>query len=267
MEQSNRFQFQEILPPYCSRCKFGKCNGYFKCLHSVFDNIPKDNNYSGILVDPSFGNILLDAGKKYFHTLKSLCKERNICLIFDEVRTGLGRLGPMFAFEKYEIVPDIVCLSKAIAVGYPLSLTIYNGQDVSLRKKFTFHQQMESSFAGATLGLKLAEYVLNRVFKEKIGVNTLSDYMYMRLKELETYSTINEVRANGMIFAIEFVKPQSKEFSKSIAVKFLTYAFDKGILLDYPAYESVLLIHPFLNIDKETIDEVMMVFHNIMRQF
>lgn len=258
------YEFSEIDPPYCYRCNKGYCNNY-SCLDETFRNISDDNDFAGIIVDPSFGNILLDMDRNYFKELKSLCQKNNLLLIFDEIRSGMARMGSLFAFEKYDIVPDILCISKAIACGLPLSLTIYNGRDLSISVKQKLHYKMETTFAGMELSLKMAKYTIQRISQETNLLQEKAEYFKKRLRELLKYDVIGDIRSTGMIFAIEFVNPKNNEYSTLIALKFVNNVRKYDVLINSPAYGSILLLHPFLTITTEEIDEVVEIFERCLK--
>lgn len=253
--------FKEISPPYCYRCA-NKCNEEFNCIKKVFDDIGIENDFAGIIVDPAFGNIVCNPGVEYFDVLKKECEKRNIQLIFDEIRVGMGRTGHNFAFETLNVVPDILCISKALAGGIPLSLTIYDSNKISYNEIVNNNFHIDSTFAGLSIGLEMAKYTIERLNRQ-LNTHGLESIQYFkdRLETLKEYDCIGDIRSFGMIYAVEFINPKNGDYSVARAQKFIKKCIQKGIKTNGVRYESILLIHPYLNITKNEVDEVLSIFH------
>ncbi len=254
----NHFEFVEVSPPYCYRCSRA-CSGH-DCIQDIFINIPEDNEFAGFIIDPSFGNILLDVEDIYYKRISEECKKRNILIIFDEVRTGFGRLGYEFGFMKYNVIPDVLCLSKSIACGLPLALTIYDGNQLSDSFRKSFHFMLETTFAGFELSLNMANYTLDRLHRQPDFCMDAAKYFAARLQELKCFEVVGDVRNNGMLFAIEFIQQLSGMPSKLKALHFANKVRTRNIIINNPAYSSVILLHPYLSITKAEIDEIILVF-------
>lgn len=101
---------------------------------------------------------IIPATPEFLHGLRELCDEHNVALIFDEVQCGMGRIGEIFAYEHYGVVPDLICLAKGLGAGFPVGA--YMG-----KKKFTSHITPGSH--GSTYGGNpLAPTAVTTVIKE-----------------------------------------------------------------------------------------------------
>lgn len=266
-DETHNIRFKEVEPPYCYRCK-SKCEGDYLCLQRIFYDIDMNgNDIAGIIVDPSFGNIVCNPGKEYFKMLKNGCTQRNIQLIFDEIRVAYGRTGRIFAFEFLDTVPDILCVSKAIACGLPLSLAIYNSKKITYGEIVDHNYYMESTFAGQSICLEMAKYTISKLDK-LVSHGQHEDrinYFREKLNTLLKYDCIGDIRNFGLIYAIEFVHPTNGEYSELRAQKFISRIRKQGIYTNGTRYKSILLIHPFINISYAEIDEVIDIFHKCLK--
>lgn len=206
--------------PYCYRCPLGKqdrdCT--LECLDEL-ENLLKDNAdcIAAMIMEPlvqGAGGMIIHP-KGYLSGARALCKKYNVLFILDEVLTGFGRTGKMFACLHEDVVPDIMALSKGINGGYmPLAATlateeIYNaflGKYAELKTFFHGH-----TYTGNPLGCAAALASLELFEKERILENLASKITYLqtRLKQFESLEHVGNVRQCGLIAAIELVKDKS----------------------------------------------------------
>lgn len=159
--------------------------------------------------------------KDFIEKARELCNKRNILLIFDEIQTGIGRTGKLFAYEHYHIEPDILCSSKALANGLPLSAVIAKSEVMSALKPGTH----ASTFGGNPLACAVALRVLDLVTEE-----TFLEEVYLKGKVLvekisalaQEKSKIKEVRGVGLLLAIEFSEPAHSIYEGLLRRKILT---------------------------------------------
>src|SRR5438876_5567417 len=115
--------------PYAYRCPIRHCNGSCdcSCLEAGFDLIDQQSvgSLCAVIAEPvlSAGGVIVPP-PQYFYRLRQLCDERGMLLILDEAQTGFGRLGSMFGFESFAVVPDILSVSKTLGGGIPLAATL-----------------------------------------------------------------------------------------------------------------------------------------------
>jgi len=146
------------------------------------------------------------ADPKYIQKLRRLCDERDLLLIIDEVQTGLGRTGTMFAFQQYGIEPDIMNLAKALGGGLPIGAIV-------VKEKFAdvFRPGMHAStFAGSPLVCKAALGVFEAIHSQKLLTNC-KKMGQLALTEINAWKTdcpcIKEVRGLGLMIGIELTIP------------------------------------------------------------
>jgi len=220
----------------------------FPGFHFVpFNNFAKlkekvTKNTAAIILEIVQGEGGINIGEKdFFDKVKILCKERDILLIIDEIQTGFCRTGKLFACNHFDIEPDILCLAKAIAGGFPMGAVLCSNKiKVGIGKH-------GSTFGGNPLACSVAmaaidfmmENHLDRLAQEK------GDYFTDRLK-LEKLSKVREIRHLGLMVGIEL-----KEKVQPILLQLQ----ESGVLVS-PAGPIVLRLLPPLTIDYEDLDIV-----------
>lgn len=256
--------------PDCFRCPYGKNreNCQCECFEKAEENFKKyGNETAAILVEPLLQG---SAGMKiypplYLKKLRRLCDEYNVHLIADEIATGYGRTGKMFACNHAGISPDIMCLSKGLTGGYmPMALFITTQKifdafyaDYNEGKAF-MHSH---TYSGNPLACSAAIEVLNILEDEKIiqMANQKADYFTRIIKEkFLPLENTGEVRSIGLINAIELVKDKNTKepFESNLRIGYQIYkkALKKGVLLR--PLGNVIYFNPPLIISKQDMDFV-----------
>ena len=174
-----------------------------------------------------------------------ICKENNILLITDEIQSGLGRSGKLFAFEYEKIKPDVVIIGKALSGGcYPVSAVLSNKEVLGVFNP----GDHGSTFGGNPLGAAIARESIKVLVEEKLIENSfeLGNYFKNKLKQI-TSPHIKEVRGKGLFIGVE-LRPEAKG-----ARRFCEALKEKGILCK-ETHENVIRFAPPLVITKEEID-------------
>ncbi|UPK71744.1 aspartate aminotransferase family protein [Chitinophaga filiformis] len=200
-----------IVPaPYCYRCpysaKYPNC-GYL-CTEAIYDYVEYggSGNVSCIIMEPILGNggnIVPPPG--YFERIKKICDELDIVLISDEVQTGIGRTGYMFASEHFDMQPDIITLAKGLGgIGIPTAAILY-------RPEFAVLEKFEHSYTsgGNLLSLSAAQKTMEIVSREGFLGNVRDNGVILgtllnRLKEKYGHF-IGDVRGMGYMWGMEIV--------------------------------------------------------------
>ncbi|MDQ0204654.1 adenosylmethionine--8-amino-7-oxononanoate transaminase [Pectinatus haikarae] len=200
----------------------------------------------------------------YLRKLRKLCDETGVLLIVDEIATGFGRTGKMFACDYAGITPDIMCISKGLTGGYmPMAMTITTERiyaafyaDYSEGRAF-MHSH---TYSGNPLGCSAALAVQKILREGRVleHAQTTGKYLHAKLKEaLGEHRNVGEIRHIGLINAIELVRDKdSKEpFDAGLRTGYQIYkeALEKGLLLR--PLGDVLYFNPALNIDEKTLDK------------
>ena len=243
---------------YCYRCDFGKkypsCRLF--CLKKMEDIMQKHHKkIAGLIIEPivqaAGGMIVSPPG--YLKGVRKLCSTYNIIMIADEVATGFGRTGKMFACEHEKIIPDILCLAKGITGGYlPLAATV--ATEKIYRAFLGEYKDVKTFFHGHTYTgnqLACAAAIANlEVFKKEKTINKLQkkiEILKSGLAEISGFSHVGEVRQKGFMAGIELVKnKKTKEqylLDEKIGWKVCGKAREKGLILR-PLGNVVVLMPP-----------------------
>lgn len=260
------FDAYKLPSPYCYRCEFGKeresCNR--ECIKRAEEILSQNSkSIAALIMEPlvqgAAGMITHPEG--YLKALADICRRNNILLILDEVATGFGRTGKMFACEHEGVTPDFLCVAKGITGGYlPLAATLTTEEifnaflgDYAEFKTF-FHGH---TYTGNPLACAVAIENL-RLFEEESTlekVNRGSEIFDEELKKFEEYGFVGEVRKRGYMIGIELVKDKvTKEIfpvEQKVAIKISARARHYGIITR--PLGNVLVMMPPLSITESEI--------------
>ncbi len=203
--------------------------------------------------------------------LEAFCREWNLILILDEVYTGFGRTGKMFASEYENIVPDLLCLGKGMANGFPISACIGKRSIMQKWRKSKGEAIHTSTFLGNPLGCAMALSAIEEIEKKKLCERSyqLGQYFLERLLSLQNqFDIIGNVRGKGLMIGIELVKDKkSKKLNSKTAVQIIKSALKQGIiLLTSGECGNILCITPPLTVKKEQIDYSIAVLENCFKK-
>jgi acetylornithine/LysW-gamma-L-lysine aminotransferase len=185
--------------------------------------------------------------------LREICDEKDVLLIFDEVQTGFGRTGKVFACEHWNVVPDIMCLAKSVAGGIPMGAT-FARHDVMAAFQRGEHS---STFSGNPLVCAAASAAIDVLVEERLPERAarLGRYFKGKLESLqEKYRIVREVRGLGLMLGMEM---------RFDVYNILLGCMDQGVLV-LDAGRNVLRFLPPLVIEKEQIDRVIEVLDVVM---
>lgn len=262
----------KVPEAYCYRCAFGAkypdCN--LLCVKYLDDTLKMrvPGGAVAVMIEPVQGNGGQIAFMQEYHqAVREVCNNNNVLLIYDEVQTGFGRTGKIFASELYGVVPDILTFGKAVAGGYPLAGFIANDKLKPFdpgENAFTFaHFPISMVAALATIEVLREENLLERCTK-------VGEYITSRLKDMQSkYPIMGDIRGPGLAIGIELVKdPVSKEPAVEEANKVVAEGLKRGILFGVSHYGNlghVLKIKPPLVITDEEVETVLKVFEECVK--
>ncbi len=269
-QRTARPGFLHVFPPTCYRCPFGKnhpdCG--ITCatiVESVIDMEDADT-VAAIMVEP-IGHTggIIDPPPEYLPILRDICDRHNILLIFDEIITGAGRTGHLFAAETFGVVPDVLCTAKGLSGGYaPLSAMICRqpiaeafwgpiAENPGFVEGHTFEGNPLSCAAGLAVLREILERDLcgnARVQGERLRAG------FQRLAR--KHGIIGDIRGKGLLQGIEFVRnPETKEqFPADLAfgVRVGRRALANGLLCRFDPHW--IAFGPALVVTSEQIDEM-----------
>lgn len=259
-----------IEGPDCYRCPYGKdrdhCN--CECAAKAAEQFKKyGNETAALLVEPLLQG---SAGMKvypplYLKKLRELCDEYNVHLIADEIATGYGRTGKMFAFEHAGVSPDIMCLSKGLTGGYmpcAMFITTQKIYDAFYDEYSTGKAFMHShTYSGNPLACAAANAVLDILEDGSVLKNARENAIYFNniiREKFANHPNVGDIRHIGLINAIELVKDKSTKepFDSKLRTGYQIYkkALKKGVLLR--PLGDVIYFNPPLIISREDMDYV-----------
>ena len=180
----------------------------------------------------------------YLSAVRQWCDDNDLILIFDEVQTGLGRLGKLFGYEVYQVEPDIITLAKGLGGGIPIGAFLAKDHAAVFEPK----SEHGSTFGGNVLTCAAAHASTQFIIYNEIPAKAddMGKYLMGKLLDLkETHSLITEVRGVGLLIAVEF--------NREISANLLTYCNQLGLLLNAPKPTAIRLMPP-LTISKQEVD-------------
>ena len=220
-------------------------------------NIPP-TEVAAILVEPIQGEGgYLVPPDGFLQGLRDLCDRYGILLIFDEVQSGIGRTGRMFACQHWGVAPDIMTLAKGLGSGLPIGLTVAR-RSLMERWKRGAHG---NTYGGNPITCAAALATLDLVEREYAGnAARVGEYFIGRLRELRSrFECIGDVRGKGLMIGMELVEDrETRKPAKELVDELLTRAFHQGLLLLSCGVSTVRFIPPLM-INREHVDEAIIL--------
>lgn len=257
--------FVKVFPPTHYRDQFDsweECNRF--CARMFEDVIIHEDpkSVAGVIVEP-IGNTggIITPTEEYFQILREICDRHDVLLIFDEIITGYGKTGAMFAAQSFGVTPDIICAGKGLSSGaIPLGAMIAR-EDMA--KAFSGPPEDEryfahgNTFAGHALACSAGIAVLDEIIDKRLDetARELGDYLTSKLETLKKHGVVREVRGRGVIRGVELTKnPDTLEPFPELGKALKTTAIENGLILRVdPNWFAVC---PALIAEKADIDEL-----------
>lgn len=231
-----KVDYQRGFEPLPSGFKYVSFNDLNKLMESIS---PKT---TAIMIEPIQGEGGINiADRNYLRGVRELCDDRNLLLIFDEVQCGMGRTGKMFAYEHYNIKPDILTLAKALGGGFPIGATLAKEEVAN-----AFGPGSHGSTFGGNHIATVSAYVTLSIIEDLLkNTQEMGEYFIKKLKSLQRkYSFIRDVRGMGLMIGMEL------SFNGGEIVKKM---LEKGYLINCTS-NTVLRFLPPLIVEKKHID-------------
>jgi 4-aminobutyrate aminotransferase len=255
--------FAPLLPgvfhaPYADPYRSGAEDPAAECLnhieHVLFRTVLPPEETAAIFVEPIQGEGgLIVPPDSFLAGLRRLCNRYGILLVDDEVQTGMGRTGRFFAIEHAGVVPDIVCMAKALGGGLPLGAMIARKRVMSWEKG-----SHTSTFGGNPVACEAGLATIELIEKEHLMRNAGEQGAYImdRLRRLQRRCPlIGDLRGRGLMIGIELVRDQeTKERAEAERDRIVQAAFRRGLLL-LPSGRNTIRVSPPLNVSRAEIDE------------
>lgn len=263
--------FLHVFPPTCYRCPFGKTYGDcgMTCATIVGDVIEMEDpaTVAAVLVEP-IGHTggVIDPPPEYLPTLREICTQNNVLLMFDEIITGVGRTGNLFAAETFGVTPDVLCIAKGLGGGFaPVSAMIcrrpiadaFWGPSAENPGFVEGH-----TFEGNPVSCAAAIAVLREILEGNILENVRAQGARLRegFERLAgKHAVIGDVRGKGLFQALEFVRDRETrrpfDRSTSFGTRVGRRALDLGLLTRFDP--NWIAVGPPLVAKAEHIDEIL----------
>ncbi|MDD3520086.1 MAG: aspartate aminotransferase family protein [Actinomycetota bacterium] len=230
---------QNMFEPLLSGFKYADIND----IGSVKKQI--DDNTCAVIIELIQGEGGINVCKKEFiRELKKICEDNELLLIIDEIQTGFSRTGSIFAYQQYDIVPDIVVVAKSLGGGMPIGAIISTDKICSVFTPGTHGSTFGGNAASCSAGIAVIKYMLDNDLAGR--AEKLGKYLASRLNILKSkYDIVLEIRGLGLMLAIEFKKPIASELMKN--------ALENGLVLNKLS-ETTIRFLPSLVINEKDID-------------
>jgi len=232
---------QKLFEPLPSGFKYAVLND----ISSVSNLI--NENTCAILLEPVQGEGgVYPADKKFMEWIRNICNEKNILLILDEVLTGFGRTGNMFAYQNYNIYPDILVVAKSLGGGMPIGAIISTEKISASFGPGTHGSTFGGNAAACVAGLAVIDYLVENNLPEKSM--KLGQYFLKKLMQIKKkYAVVKEIRGAGLLFGMEFNEP--------VAEKLVSKALYDKIVINKVSSSTLRFLPPLI-ITKNNIDRL-----------
>ncbi|MDO8549571.1 MAG: aspartate aminotransferase family protein [Ignavibacteria bacterium] len=229
--------------------------GFVYVPYDDFEAIENSINHdtAAIMIEPIQGESgIIVPSDNYLKKLKEICDKNNLLLVVDEVQSGMGRTGKMFAHQWEEIKPDIITLAKGIANGLPLGAVICANEVAECITPGSHG----STFGGNPVAITAANSVIDLLTEDQLA------YIFIIGKKLKNeirnihHPLIKDVRGKGLMIGVEFNEPTN---AKEVALKLL----EEGVVVGTSGDRVIRILPPFI-ITEEEITKFMLVFSSIL---
>lgn len=243
--------YREAFEPGIGNIRFADMNDFASIESQVNDKT------CAILMETVQGEGgIYPASGDFLKKVRKLCDEKDILLILDEIQCGMGRTGYMFAWQKYDVKPDIMVVAKAVGCGVPVGAFL-------LTEKVAAHSLVAGDHGTTYGGNPLACAAVNKVldlFEEKHiieHVGEVAPYLEKRLDELKSkYGFIMERRGAGLMQGLQFDRPVSAYIKK---------AMEKGLILINAGSDVIRFVPPLI-ITEKNIDDMICILDKCLSE-
>lgn len=244
-------KYQTDFEPLLPGVQYATFNDFESLQNKITDNT------CAVMIEVIQGEGGITPGnKEYFKVLNQFCKENELLLLIDEVQTGVARTGTMFAYEQFDLKPDIIACAKGLGSGFPVG-AICAKQEIA--DAFTYGKH-GTTFGGNPLASTAVKTVLEIIENQKLlkHINKVSKYFVKQLEELKKeFKVITKIKGLGLMLGIEVegVKP----------IDIITTCMKHGLLLVGASDKTIRFVPPLV-INKTHVDEAVMILKESLRE-
>jgi acetylornithine/N-succinyldiaminopimelate aminotransferase len=210
-------------------------------------------NTCAIMLEPVQGEGgVFECDGNYMKTLRQICDQKNILLIFDEVQTGIGRTGTLFAYEHYEIEPDVMTLAKGIGGGFPLAALL-------TKEKFNIFEAGDQggTFSGQPLAMAVGYAVVKEIIEKDIigNVRKQGQYLLDKLNSIAKEFNLTNIRGRGLLVAFDLPLEKGSEI--------VSECLKVGLIINSPRPGIIRLMPPLI-VKNTDIDEMIEILSGVL---
>ncbi|MDE0313605.1 MAG: aminotransferase [Candidatus Poribacteria bacterium] len=274
--------FHHAHPPYCYRCPLGldekSCND--ACVNDIERIIQSEGPETviAVIAEPIIGGGgVIVPSDDYFSKLRKICDDYGLLLILDEVITGFGRTGKMFACEHWDIQPDLITLAKGLTSGYiPLgacvaSTSVFNTflGDSDENREFS----QVCTYGGHPVACAAGVANLKILQSERLWENSekVGSYLLEKLKTLESLPIVGDVRGKGLMLAVELIQTDGAHLETAKTNQIVGQLRENGVIVgkighavDEP--ENIIYIAPPLILNESEADQIFNTLREVLVQ-
>ena len=265
---------EHVAPFACYRCPYGYadkngqpqldiCN--MTCANFVRYVLEKEGDVAAVIAEPARAVPYIPP-PGFWASVKQACNDHGALLIFDEIPTGLGKTGKMFACDHDDVVPDILVLGKALGGGILPLAAVLTTPELDVGKNFAFgHYTHEKNPVSAIAGLTTIEIIEDEGLVA--NAQTLGALALERLREMQVrHPVIGDVRGRGFLFGIELVEdPLTKKPANDLAEAVLYRCLDKGLSFKL-SMGNTLTFTPPLILTQEQLEFALQVIEESLHE-
>jgi len=271
--------FVHVWPPTCYRCPFGLSYGScgIRCATIVEDTILLEGpeTVAALILEP-IGNTggIVTPPPEYLPLLREICDRYHVLLIFDEIITGFGRTGQMFAAQTFGVLPDLLCMGKGITSGYAPLAALACRDHVAAAFWGEDEDQIEfadgHTYGGNPLSCAAALASINEIVERDLPqrARDLGGQLLHRLEAVQDLGVVGEIRGRGLLIGVELVKDRrtKEQFpaGAKLGLRIGRRALEKGLILRYDP-DWIAFAPPLVMSDAE-LDLMMDIFTESARE-
>lgn len=249
MSATGKQKWQSLFEPKVQGFKHVLLNDFTAMQNAV------SNNTCAIMLEPVQGEGgVFEVDKTYIQSLRKLCNEKNILLIFDEIQTGLGRTGKLFAYEHYDIEPDIMTLAKGIGGGYPLAALL-------TKEKFDIFEAGDQggTYSSQPLGMAVGMAVVNEIISKNLMKNAekQGEYILQQVTSIAPRFKLSNIRGKGLLLAFDLPAEKGSEV--------VSECQKRGLLVNSPRPAYIRLMPPLI-VSFQEVDEMIAILSEVLAE-
>jgi 4-aminobutyrate aminotransferase len=255
---SHRAHFSPLIPDI-HHAPYGQAN-YLEQVLFRYEVTPAE--VAAIFVEPILGEGgYIVPPPEFLPTLKDLCQRHGMLLVVDEIQSGFGRTGKMFACEHWGVEPDILCAAKGIASGMPLGAMIAR-EEISTWRRSTHGSTFGGNPVACAAALATIDLIEDGLIK---NAGEVGNYLKESLTKLRSlHPRISDVRGLGLMIGVEFAQKDGKRDAK-FRDQVMAKSFDQGLLL-LSCGESTIRFCPPLIVKRDEVDTAVGIFDAVLTE-